>query len=544
MKNYDVNVFLIKETIEEFSEVLKEEEHDNVTSYQIKEKYDINGIVYLGENRSNTPRWNEFLDKGVLNYNHQLTKSTRAVLLIKRGGRTFAFTFGYGRHMLKNDSYVRGFGFRVILNNALDGSLKSVDTAIFDENPLNSTIQTSSSMLLSEFNITDIRTMFRSITAESSDVDRYGAIITGKDSFSFSYPLDFSNIKIVCSNLLGDYNSETYKKRFPEIDRIKEVDDPKRVKKLDEKLIDQLNAGDIDDFYLPEMIDWEKVRGFSFTKKGRKDLNLSTERFWDEKQVSEQDVTKDYLRRHKIFCHFNDEVEIKSWTLYNCLHIEIALDDDIYIFSIGQWFYVDNDFVDEINEYIRGIVRCGLEFPELDGEHEKIANEILQSNLPGTLNLDRNNAKIEGDQYEVCDLLTKCKRFIHVKWWNSSATLSHLFSQGRVSADILLNSHDQQVAISDKIREQDARFSSVININSYNPRNYTVVFAIIYPEDEAIEDRLPFFSKANLKHNVSMLQRMNYNVELVHIKSNRDRIKKGDSSPILKEEKAESLLKS
>lgn len=531
MTKYDINVFLIKETINEFSEVLKDE-YDDVDSYEIMGQYNINGIVYIGENQSNTPIWNDFLKEGVIGYEEdQTTRSTRAVLLMKRQDNIFAFTFGYGRYMLKNDSYVRGFGRRVVLNNIMDGNLKSVDTSIFDETPFNSTLQTSKSVLLSEFNITDIRTMFTSITAESKNADRYGAIVTGKDSFSFTYELNFENIKSVCDYLLEDYNDISYKGRFSEIDRIEEVSDPAKIAELDNKLIKQLRDRKLKHFYIPELIEWERVEGFSFTRKGDKDLSLSLDRFWDKREV-EQKLSVDYLERHRIYCSYNDEVVDESWRIYDCLYTEYKEENTVYIFSIGQWFKVDQNLTEEINEFIKKVDVCELDFPQINGEHEADANKIFEQQLPTLLNLDRNNSKFEGDQYEVCDLLTKCKRFIHVKWWDSSATLSHLFSQGRVSGDFLLNSYEQRKVIAEKIKSQNKDFSKVINIDNYNASDYTVVYAIIYPENKSIVDRLPFFSKANLKHNVTLLRNMNYDVELLHIKTSRKRIKNSKNTKV------------
>jgi uncharacterized protein (TIGR04141 family) len=53
--------------------------------------------------------------------------------------------------------------------------------------------------------------------------------------------------------------------------------------------------------------------------------------------------------------------------------------------------------------------------------------------------MDRDNFKIGGahDKIEVCDLLNEARQMICVKKMVSSATMSHLFSQGSVSATLL-----------------------------------------------------------------------------------------------------------
>src|SRR5699024_2277385 len=126
------------------------------------------------------------------------------------------------------------------------------------------------------------RTMFTSITAESINKNRYGSIIKGKDSFSFSYELSISKIKDLCTNLLEDYNDESYKETFPELDRMEEVNDPTKLKQLNDFLIQKLLDDEIDNFYIPEIVDWENIEGFSFTLKGNMDVDLSLERFKQE----------------------------------------------------------------------------------------------------------------------------------------------------------------------------------------------------------------------------------------------------------------------
>lgn len=494
MKKYDLNVFLLKDRINTFDEAIRDDV-ENLDEYLIKERYKIEGILYVGENEESKPNWNELLEEGINKYSIQTTMSTRAVLFIRSADEIFAFTFGQGRYLLDNDSFVRGFGLRVLLNNAVDGSLKSVNTTIFDETPINSNLQTSKSVLLSEFNITDIRTMFTSVTAESVNKNKYGSIIRGKDSFAFSHKLTFNDVEKICSDLSEDYKKGDYKEAFPELDRMEEVNDPTKLKELNEVLIQKLKNNEIESFYIPEIINWEYIKGFSFTQKGQVDIDLSLKRFEKEKNNFKDNLAVKYLKNHKIHCIYNEENDNVDWSVYDCLHTEVQEGDDIFIFSIGKWFKVENDFVAEIDEFVENVSNCELEFPILNGEHEQEANELIEEEMSNLLNLDRDTARIDGSQYEICDLLSKCKRFIHVKWWDNSATLSHLFSQGRVSGDILQNSNRQRENLYNKLEDENPDFSSIINPQQYSAGEYTVVYAIIYPDDQTVEERLPFFQK-------------------------------------------------
>src|SRR5699024_4006311 len=100
--------------------------------------------------------------------------------------------------------------------------------------------------------------------------------------------------------------------------------------------------------------------------------------------------------------------EDSSWAIYDCLHTELRYDDTIYILSIGQWFPIEQNFVEEIDSFIESVADCHLEFPEIDGEHEKDANEIFEASLPNLINLDRNNASLEQRYYVKINFQKPC----------------------------------------------------------------------------------------------------------------------------------------
>ena len=49
--------------------------------------------------------------------------------------------------------------------------------------------------------------------------------------------------------------------------------------------------------------------------------------------------------------------------------------------------------------------------------------------------MDRRNVYQGGSPIEFCDIYSRDKQFIHVKKYNGSSVLSHLFFQGYVSAE-------------------------------------------------------------------------------------------------------------
>ncbi|WP_340673733.1 DUF6119 family protein [Brevibacillus agri] len=109
------------------------------------------------------------------------------------------------------------------------------------------------------------------------------------------------------------------------------------------------------------------------------------------------------------------------------------------------------------------------------------------------------------------------KKLIHVKPWDSSSTLSHLFSQGRVSAELLIQEIEFRKLTRQKISGLDISFVNVIEENFFNPREYEIVFAIIDPSNNPLRERLPFFSKLNMMQNVKYLRNLGFSVTLKKI---------------------------
>lgn len=530
--NLSLTIFLIKEEYTVFEDILEE---DSYTEQLYLKEYlnNIDGAAFTGENKENEPKWNAFLKEALENYTSQKTKSTRVVLFIRRKGRILAFTFGFGRHLIKDDAYVRNFGLRVILNNTKRDKLKSIDSSTIDEKPFHNRIQASRAARFEEFNITDLRTFFRGIVANSSNKERYGATLKGKDNLQINYNLKLNNINNLCDKLLDDYKRNNYKDIFPEIDRIEIVNDPGIIDNLNQRLIRNFIKKEHVYLIIPDIIDWMSTDGFKYTPKGDLYSAPSLVDFWDAKSLNAETLTLKSLKSHYLKQISNDEI-IRKWSIKNCISGEIFFQGKHYVYSIGEWFEIDHNLVKFVNNYIKRVPQCDINFPTINGLHEEHANILFEREIPSLLNADRKVMRIDNSSYEVCDLLSNDHKLIHVKWWDSSATLSHLFSQGKVSGEILLHDKNQRKKINNYMKDYSPSFKEIIKTDGYSSNDYTIVFAIIYRGVKPIEERLPFFSKVNLKQAVNELQSMGYNVELAHIRSTCKRLSKEQNNKLIK----------
>ena len=118
---------------------------------------------------------------------------------------------------------------------------------------------------------------------------------------------------------------------------------------------------------------------------------------------------------------------------------------------------------------------------------------------------------------ESCDLFTRDKKFIHVKNKGQSAQLSHLFAQGRVSAECFISDEEFRKQVS-----EIATIKFGVPVFDYTQKpssnEYEVVYAIIDDKNSDLVNKLPFFSKVNLMLTAQDLDRMHFKYSVCLVK--------------------------
>jgi uncharacterized protein (TIGR04141 family) len=103
--------------------------------------------------------------------------------------------------------------------------------------------------------------------------------------------------------------------------------------------------------------------------------------------------------------------------------------------------------------------------------------------------------------------MSTSRELIHLKWYGGSSVLSHLFSQGLVSGELLASDTQFRALLNAKL---PSKFKLADPRKRPDPALFTVVFGII-AFDRAITD-LPFFSRVNLRSAVRRLVGLGFNV--------------------------------
>lgn len=445
------------------------------------------------------------------------TRAVGAAFVVCHHQQKFVLTFGTGYHLLNTESIERDFGLRVTLNSVDPDKLRSLDKASYDHNPLNSRTQSTKDVDIFDLAVDAELDILYAITGASS-VPIFGAQVTGRDALTLFVETDINGILKILSQALTLYTTKLPQK-FEWVDNISRIRDKDTIEVLDLLLDDELAKKSSPGVWLgePEIVDWESQIGYSF------DLRQNTPRY----PVLDMQQLREYLNERSqkpqtqllkdTWVHVNnaDFQASKTWSAYRCLYAEIKEQAHHYILRNANWYKVDEDFSTKIDTYIETLDLYQHPLPDYCHDREEEYNESVSKSDPTFTLMDKKTIKVGGpyDKLEFCDLIKNGTDLIHVKYYRSSNTLSHLFAQGFVSAETFIKDADFRALLNPKlpdcIRLTDAKPRP-------DPSRYKIIYAVA--TDKKLPKELPFFSKITLKNSVKTLRALDFRVELAEIK--------------------------
>ncbi len=198
------------------------------------------------------------------------------------------------------------------------------------------------------------------------------------------------------------------------------------------------------------------------------------------------------------------------------VYAEIDNADKTYLLSGGKWYAVSASFVAEVNASVQALENKTVELPNYDDTNEATYNARAAAQNPSYALMDRKNIPYGAarSSIELCDLFSDRKQLIHVKRGASSDVLSHLFSQGAVSAEAFAMAADFR----DKCRTRlPASHRSLVPKDRPSYDAYEVVFAVITGSLKGLAEALPFFSRINLRNRAQTLRALGYRVSLTKV---------------------------
>jgi uncharacterized protein (TIGR04141 family) len=550
-----VNLFKFKPTVTDFDSCLKGDE-DQLTRLTIPE---IGGFEEIevraayrvspgAEKTENDVPWLAFLNSGRTDGERFTYRawnkfpSALAIVKIVCDGTPefFALAFGLGGDsFMDRDKIVRDFGILAAMNICDENGLKRIQTSVHEAISTQTEKQASAGARLAVFSINEEREILRSVAGFAKLEYDYIGTLKGKESISIK--LQKSDDEIDWETLvkrvhaLGEASKKTdYQSVFTSYDKFHSETDKEIVEQLDALVFEQVKAGTLERVHLapPEFLDYDRY-SFQYSADDDAtqydDLDL-VEMLAQKPRAFSERASIQSLKNMKISLRDTETGHLKrsKWSVYKCLVAETELHGETFILSMGDWKKISTNFLQEVNDAIAGINVVKPDYlPNdisiWDGGQEKNREDVFNKEASdGSDDLflfDKGKIEIGGDKrYEVCDLLHRGKKFVHVKRYSSgTASISHLFSQGRFYTEAFIK--EQPCRIGMKAHIDDAKsdkdkpsFKVIIpdDRQDITTNEYEVVFCVLSDKDNFEVDSLPFMSRYELMLAHSYISEMGF----------------------------------
>jgi uncharacterized protein (TIGR04141 family) len=529
MTSTRLTVFLLN-GINEFDDVLAPDKGHHVVA--VDPASGLDGSFYYSSRPASAPGWVRFVTPILSEPLGEVKTSTASGLLaIRVDNRVFALTFGYGRSLLDLSKVEHQFGLKVALNRIDPRQIRSLDTKTFEDMVVTKNTQVSKSSELPTFGVDISRDILRAVTGEPRD-QRFAKRLSGADSLVMNLDVLPADLPMLCSELLTAFGEDSYKADFEWIDHLSLVTEPALVEELNDQLVQQLRVLDttVTHLAMPESVSWEDIDAFRIA--GTRDTvydDLDLDAYLAELGDRIADITLEKLKTRAVQVRFSRSGNFdKRWTLFQCLVSEQRVDGHLYVLIEGRWFSVSQSLVADVDTYLSGLTPSPTSLIDAQvAEPEAHYNQRLVEADPGRFLLLDAKIKRPGGAasgIELCDVLTSDGELIHVKRKSRSSTLSHLFSQGTVSASTFVGDGTFRDAIRETIEHDvaDAQREVWLDLipdtsTSVDRSRYGVTFAVIANSNREGTDWLPFFSKLNLMQHGKQLQNMGFDVAVTRV---------------------------
>jgi uncharacterized protein (TIGR04141 family) len=455
-----------------------------------------------------------------------LGASSSGILLVPAGDQLLAITFGYGRHLVRQEAVVQDFGLKVVLNSIDPAQIKSVDARTFDELTIHTKRGASRDSSLSVFALDNSRDLLRAVTGRSS-AGGLGSL-SGSSALAVNTDTEVPQLPEMGKNLVSAYRAKRYKENFEFIDQMRGEQDPTVIEALDKKLLAAINDPDgaalaAMHLAIPEAVDWQEVAGVRFSFKRKKHELTPDPKVTVYRELRGLGkITIDRLRSDKVEAMSAlDEEELRGkWRVYDCIVYETEYDKHLYVLSGGDWFRISKAHRDKVESFVRGLPELKLDLPAADLSEDEGAYNAAAAEAIGALCLDQKLIGLDGvDKIELCDILTADGTYIHVKKRGRSSTLSHLFAQGVSSAELLLNDQQFLDDAAERVKEANPKFGDVVPKKRGEREKIKVAYVILSRGQRPEKPYgLPFFSLVNLMAAAQRLQNDSIEVRVKEIK--------------------------
>jgi len=369
------------------------------------------------------------------------------LIFVRRDGNSFVITFGHAWMKIEDQWLERDFGRRVALNSIARNKVVEIRAEqVFAKWHLASERAPRASSV-DEFGVEFDRDLVAAVEGIPAD-DLLGRSIRGATSLRMQLPLDGIGAALDTAATL--FESDAYKKTWPELDNMGPVKDPSLIIQLEA----QLDA---------EFVSGQAQQKLSLFTPAQRREETAVPDSYVFGRLSKSPATSPYLTvdgwlgfllKHQLTpsvdearntpVHLLDEAkdQIKAYTAFDCFGYEEGLNGKQYILSSGVWYEVVDSFLKRINHAASHISATALALPDWNQIESEGEYNTRCAQAAGFLHFDAKNVMFGGGQskFEFCDVLhLKTKTLLFAKIASKSSGMSHLVEQVRRTAELLFS---------------------------------------------------------------------------------------------------------
>ncbi len=473
--------------------------------------------LFIGQIYANPPGWTDFLAEGSADLpTDMITSGAGAVLFLPVKDRTVAVCFGHVHLALNDDAFERQFGLKVTLNTVPRGNIRTLDLATPDAVTFQKRVQASKDSDVQAFGVDMLRDLARVAGGTPKD-EAFAKFVAGKDAVSITCEVEPTNIHEKCAEIVHAYKKKDYQKEFAWVDNMRVVHERDVIEALDARLFEaicNLRDGKVSDLHMapPEVVNYTEgsqlhYNGFGSHSKMFHSLSIDDYVSELERCDFEGDID-DVKGAHRIKAKGDSEEEYsEKWRVYDCFVFETSLgtgaSQQHYVLFAGDWYQVEKKFKKQIEEFFDATEKVSIiGATGCRNEEELIVD--LHANRTDLLKLDQekiNPADVRYANLEPCDFFSEHKDFIHLKDGHSSGPISHLWSQGVVSAEAFISDAEFRKKLRSKVKSFGRGFE--IHLPKSSDKvvrdDFKVVFGIMRKPYKDGSLGLPFFSKVSFQ---------------------------------------------
>ncbi|MFJ4681567.1 DUF6119 family protein [Kitasatospora sp. NPDC088783] len=480
-------------------------------------------VAYLRENSEKVSAWARLLTPTFPELEAIKNVSHRLVIFLPVHGRTFAVCFGYGSSTLEWSHIEANFGLRFAARTFDSSAVSGIASRRIDASARSQWVQIPSNSSISGFEVELEGEFTRKLMGDLEDgveLPELGAVVA-TDSVSFKLDTDLHSVCDVLAQMLQVTLESEASQDLAFIDSL----EPLRatsdvVKRLEQRLAQELfkttDTPPVRDanpwnvhllaFAPPDDLSIENLHDFVVSKndESREFDEMSLDALRSALSDLPGRNTVGSLKSVRVMARdANGDPASMSKPIKHWLVFEAGDGNRRYLLTLGKWYAIAEGYCEKLDQDLAQIedvtAVLGLRTwddwgPKLNWE--KHYNENATEDRSDLICLDRYPLFAEdGDQIEACDLFHKDGYLIHVKQYTGSQTLSHLFSQGFVSAQTLISDAAYREAFIEAVKEINADLEEAA---SAKPPRF-VTYAIAFDGKQRLPHDLPTFSKVNLR---------------------------------------------